>query len=123
MKIVATAVTFPSFEEFSMVAKPWDIGISIPEKPEKGIHFVGMFDDQLLGGIQHACLVVVGDYEVKWELRRIESGRSLRGSNTLIHTIAFDTEAIPFFVNGEECKGDVSMHSLYSPSCRCVRAE
>jgi len=123
-KIVVTMAVYPSFEDLAKAMARFGEPLGIPPNPQQeGIHIMGFFDDGEPRTIQHACVVVIGDFASKWEVRDVQPGRTLRGCDDEIITVAFESGSIPLLVDGKETGGETGMHSLYAPLCRCVRIE
>ncbi len=117
-KVIATIASFTSFEEIAEVLARWGEEIPIPENPLPGIHVVSIYDDGGERAPQHALVVVIGGVEQKWRLQEKNfAGDSPIGKK--FFTVEFEEGEIPLFINSEEVRGQISMHSLWGPSCRC----
>ncbi|MDD5396944.1 MAG: hypothetical protein PHW24_02680 [Candidatus Moranbacteria bacterium] len=122
-KIIMTMAKFTSFEEIAEALGRWGEKVTIPENPQPGIHVVTIFDDGQYSTIQHALAVVIGDFDKQLEVRDVNHGEGVLGSDSEIITIAFEKGDIPLLVDGEDTNGKIDTHSLYSPRCRCIRTE
>ncbi len=121
-KVIATIAKFVSFDEIAEVMTGFGEAVFVPDEIQPGIHVVTIYDNPELFDVhQHALVVVIGDVEKKWQCLNSPTGMSPVGR--AYNTVTFEQGTIPIFMNGEEVKDEINMHSLYSPSFRCIRFE
>jgi hypothetical protein len=129
MKIVATLALYKSFEELQLVGGKVDIPTATLAE---GLYLAMMYDDGYARAPQHMLAVAVGDdLSSQWQVTHHFLERSPVGNREIV-TVEFDPDAVPLYVGmtrvivteaaAQQAMGIpiYEVHSLYSPSCRCV---
>lgn len=129
MKIVATVALFKSFAELKEVGGEVDI----PTTPlAEGLYLATMYDNGYARAPQHMLAVAVGDdLTSQCQVTHHFLERSPIGKREIV-TVEFNPDALPLYVGMTRVDVKVAaarqamgipileVHSLYSPSCRCV---